>query len=78
MKRALIAIMAIAAVSVYAQDAPKKKSDAPRPERRPHSPANDDNRSRERRRYHQNDDGPTPIGFGEDIPAFMLITSAIK
>lgn len=30
MKRALIAIMAIAAVSVYAQDAPKKKSDAPR------------------------------------------------
>lgn len=57
----------------------QKKSEAPRHERRPHSaPANDDNRRRENRRYHQNDDGPTPVGFGEEIPAFMLITSAIK
>ena len=56
-----------------------KKSDTPRPERRQHAvPANDDNRARQSRRYHQNDDGPTPVGFGEDIPAFMLITSAIK
>jgi hypothetical protein len=56
-----------------------KKSDASRPERRPHAAAaNDDNRARQNRRYHQNDDGPTPVGFGEDIPAFMLITSAIK
>ena len=55
-----------------------KKSDTPRPERRPHSAANDDNRARHNRRHHQNDDGPTPVGFGEDIPAFMLITSGIK
>ena len=55
----------------------QKKSEAPRPERRPHA-ANDDNRGRPSRRYHQNDDGPTPVGFGEDIPAFMLITAALK
>ena len=55
-----------------------KKSDAPRPERRPHSPANDDNRRREGRRYHQNDDGPTPVGFGDDVPAFMLTSAALK
>ena len=36
-------------------------------------PANDDNR--ERRRYRDNDDGPTPVGFGDDIPAFMLIVA---
>jgi superfamily II DNA/RNA helicase len=55
-----------------------KKSDALRPERRPHSAANDDNRRREGRRYHQNDDGPTPIGFGDDVPAFMLTSAALK
>jgi superfamily II DNA/RNA helicase len=56
-----------------------KKSDAPRHERRPHSPpANDDNRRREGRRYHQNDDGPTPVGFGDDVPAFMLTSAALK
>lgn len=55
-----------------------KKSDAPRSERRPHSPANDDNRSRQNRRYHQNDDGPTPVGFGDDVPAFMLTSAALK
>ncbi|RWX75459.1 DEAD/DEAH box helicase [Neorhizobium lilium] len=38
------------------------------------NPANDD--SRERRRYHRDyDDGPTPVGFGDDVPAFMLIGS---
>ena len=35
-------------------------------------PANDDRRER-RRRHRDDDDGPTPIGFGDDIPAFMLI-----
>ena len=39
-------------------------------------PANDDNR--ERRRYRDHDDGPTPVGFGDDIPAFMLITASAK
>ncbi len=40
------------------------------------NPANDDGR-RDRDRRHRNhrdhDDGPTPVGFGDDIPAFMLI-----
>jgi superfamily II DNA/RNA helicase len=59
-----------------------KKETAPRPERNQERnyqdrayPANDDNR---RRRYQQQDDGPTPIGFGDDIPAFMLTSAAIK
>jgi superfamily II DNA/RNA helicase len=59
-----------------------KKDVAPRPERthersyhdRPY-PANDDNR---RRHYRQQDDGPTPVGFGDDVPAFMLTSAAIK
>ncbi|HUH48250.1 MAG TPA: ATP-dependent helicase, partial [Mycoplana sp.] len=36
-------------------------------------PANDDNRDRRSRYRRDEDDGPTPIGFGDDIPAFMLI-----
>jgi superfamily II DNA/RNA helicase len=38
-------------------------------------PANDDNgREQRRQRHHRDhDDGPTPVGFGDDIPAFMLI-----
>jgi superfamily II DNA/RNA helicase len=39
-------------------------------------PANDDNRERRRNRDH--DDGPTPVGFGDDIPAFMLIVANAK
>ncbi len=39
-------------------------------------PANDDNR--ERRRHRDHDDGPTPVGFGDDIPAFMLIVANAK
>ncbi|WP_310299966.1 DEAD/DEAH box helicase [Rhizobium sp. BE258] len=39
-------------------------------------PANDD--SRDRRRYRDHDDGPTPVGFGDDIPAFMLIAASAK
>ncbi|MCZ4092776.1 DEAD/DEAH box helicase [Sinorhizobium psoraleae] len=35
--------------------------------------ANDDNRDRRNRHRRDHDDGPTPIGFGDDIPAFMLI-----
>ncbi len=38
------------------------------------NPANDDNRTRRNRREDR-DDGPTPIGFGDDIPAFMLIAA---
>ena len=40
-------------------------------------PANDDNRER-RNRYRDHDDGPTPVGFGDDIPAFMLIAANAK
>ena len=43
-----------------------------RPAPQPH-PANDDNRDRRNRYRRDHDDGPTPIGFGDDIPAFMLI-----
>jgi superfamily II DNA/RNA helicase len=39
--------------------------------------ANNDNRDR-RRHYRDNDDGPTPVGFGDDIPAFMLIVANAK
>jgi len=39
--------------------------------------ANDDNRDR-RRHYRDHDDGPTPVGFGDDIPAFMLIVANAK
>jgi superfamily II DNA/RNA helicase len=52
--------------------APKK--DYSNRQERPY-PANDDSR---RRRYHQQDDGPTPVGFGDDIPAFMLTSAALK
>ncbi len=37
-------------------------------------PANDDRRNRYRR---DQDDGPTPVGFGDDIPAFMLIVANV-
>ena len=36
--------------------------------------ANDDRRDR-RNRHRDHDDGPTPVGFGDDIPAFMLIVA---
>ena len=39
------------------------------------APANDDNRERRQRYHRDHDDGPTPIGFGDDIPAFMLIVA---
>ncbi|KQV34306.1 MULTISPECIES: DEAD/DEAH box helicase [unclassified Rhizobium] len=35
--------------------------------------ANNDNRDRRNRYRRDQDDGPTPVGFGDDIPAFMLI-----
>lgn len=41
-------------------------------------PANDDNRERRARYHRDQDDGPTPLGFGDDIPAFMLIVTAAK
>ncbi|WP_429815416.1 DEAD/DEAH box helicase [Ensifer sp. B1-9] len=37
------------------------------------NPANDDNRDRRNRHRRDYDDGPTPVGFGDEIPAFMLI-----
>ncbi len=40
------------------------------------NPANDDDRRERRARHHRDhDDGPTPVGFGDDIPAFMLIVA---
>ncbi len=42
------------------------------------NPANDDHRERRRSHYRDHDDGPTPVGFGDDIPAFMLIVANAK
>ena len=39
------------------------------------NPANDDSRDRRSRHRRDHDDGPTPVGFGDDIPAFMLIVA---
>ncbi|MCX8997806.1 DEAD/DEAH box helicase [Rhizobiaceae bacterium BDR2-2] len=62
--------------SVKAERKTERKSrDEARPSRQ-NAPANDDHR--ERRRYRDHDDGPTPVGFGDDIPAFMLIVANAK
>jgi hypothetical protein len=45
---------------------------------RQQSPANDDQRERRQRHHRDHDDGPTPVGFGDDIPAFMLIVAGAK
>ena len=39
------------------------------------APANDDSHERRQRYHRDHDDGPTPVGFGDDVPAFMLIGS---
>lgn len=60
--------------------AERKQEKAPRnSDRNSRNPlhANDDNRDR-RRHYRDHDDGPTPVGFGDDIPAFMLIVANAK
>ncbi|NTI74695.1 DEAD/DEAH box helicase [Rhizobium rhizogenes] len=54
-----------------------KSHNGSRNNNRPFPAANDDNRER-RNRYRDHDDGPTPVGFGDDIPAFMLIVANAK
>lgn len=54
-----------------------KSHNGSRNNHRPFPAANDDNRER-RNRYRDQDDGPTPVGFGDDIPAFMLIVANAK
>ena len=56
----------------------KRHANNPRNNRSSQAPANDDNRDRRRSRYNDHDDGPTPVGFGDDIPAFMLIVANAK
>jgi superfamily II DNA/RNA helicase len=58
--------------------ADNRRNQNPRNNRNNPYPANDDNRDRRRNRHHDHDDGPTPVGFGDDIPAFMLIVAAAK
>lgn len=60
-------------VSTEAERPARKKSDEKQASRPPHRGANDDDRSRRRRGGRNNDDGYTPVGFGDDIPAFMMI-----
>lgn len=72
------AIIDIAANGGDKLKAERKQERAPRNFERNHNttpPANDDNR---RRHYRDHDDGPTPVGFGDDIPAFMLIVANAK
>ena len=78
--------------SVVVEEIPQVGAESVKPERkadrkpqqgnrnsRPNpNPANDDNREQRRRNYRDHDDGPTPIGFGDDIPAFMLIVANAK
>jgi superfamily II DNA/RNA helicase len=52
-----------------------EQTPAPRREQRP-KPANDDRR-RNRRNRRDDDDGDQPVGFGDEIPAFMMISSKI-
>ena len=54
-----------------------KSHNGSRNNNRPFPAANDDHRER-RNRYRDQDDGPTPVGFGDDIPAFMLIVANAK
>ena len=49
--------------------APKRETNRPKP-------ANDDRR-RNRRNKRGEDDGDQPVGFGDEIPAFMMISSKI-
>jgi superfamily II DNA/RNA helicase len=63
---------------VKAARSEEQKSNRPsRNNSRPY-PANDDNRDRRSRNRRDQDDGPTPVGFGDDIPAFMLIVANSK
>ncbi|RQP20599.1 MAG: ATP-dependent helicase, partial [Brucella intermedia] len=43
--------------------------------------SNDERRGKpqheQKRRRDRDDDGPSPVGFGNDIPAFMLIPTGI-
>ncbi|MCK5749000.1 MAG: DEAD/DEAH box helicase, partial [Oricola sp.] len=50
---------------VAAEEAPRTS------EKRDARPEQKRDRSKDRRR-HNNDDGPVPVGFGEDIPAFIM------
>ncbi|WOS64372.1 DEAD/DEAH box helicase [Sinorhizobium fredii] len=57
------------------RSADNKQGHASRNDRlgRAQNAANDDNRDRRHRNRRDHDDGPTPVGFGDEIPAFMLI-----
>ena len=60
------------------QNRPERRSERrPQPAARAgrQNPANDDSRDRRSRHRRDQDDGPTPVGFGDDIPAFMLIVA---
>ena len=58
---------------VAAEEAPRpqEKRDARPEQKRDARPEQKRDRSKDRRR-HNNDDGPMPVGFGDDVPAFMM------
>ncbi|MET3659748.1 DEAD/DEAH box helicase [Aquamicrobium ahrensii] len=69
--------------SADAQEQPVQKAPAQTvsADRKPREWANDDSRpardNRNHRRRYDDDDGHTPLGFGDDIPAFMLIEAKV-
>ena len=65
-------IEAVETVAVVAEPRQPERHQQPQRNHRP-NPANDDSRRDRRNRHRDHDDGPTPVGFGDDIPAFMLI-----
>ena len=65
-------IEAVETVAVVAEPRQPERHAQPQRNHRP-NPANDDSRRDRRNRHRDHDDGPTPVGFGDDIPAFMLI-----
>jgi len=58
--------------SIKAENAERKA----KPEREQQRPRDEERRDRQRH-YGRDDLGPAPVGFGEDVPAFMRITAKV-
>ncbi len=69
------------AVPVIAEKQPYEREEQPYRDMRPAYPAahsHGGNDQRDRRRHRNEDNEPNPVGFGDDIPAFMLVSAAGK
>ena len=54
-----------------------ERSREPRRDDRSRDDRNRDDRTRDDHRRHSNDDGPSEIGFGADVPAFMMVKARV-